>query len=62
MVMTDDCCALMPEALSGIKAVFCLVDKEKVLKSMGWIQYFVLGLKWSLFALHYLQPWVGYDF
>lgn len=38
MVMTDDCCALMPEALSGVKAVFCLVDKEKVLQSIGRIQ------------------------
>lgn len=34
MVMTDDCCALMPEALSGIKAVFCLVDKEQILQSI----------------------------
>lgn len=34
MVMTDDCCALMPEALSGIKAVFCLVDREQILQSI----------------------------
>lgn len=64
MVMTDDCCAFMSEALPGITPVFFLVDKEKVLQSIGWIymrayevfsifsMYFVLGLKWNLFSLH----------
>jgi len=38
MVMTDDYRALMPEALSDIKALFCGVDKKNILQSIGRIQ------------------------
>lgn len=70
MVMTDDCCALMPEALSGLKTVFCLLDKKKVLQSIGWVQWehlrpfhclcfvFCHGTKWSLcFTLPLTLHW-----
>lgn len=38
MVMTDDCGTLMFEALSDVKAVFCLLDKKKVLQFISQIQ------------------------
>lgn len=38
MVMTDDCSTLMYEALSDVKAVFCLLDKKKFLQFISQIQ------------------------
>lgn len=52
MVMADDCWALMPEALSGIKAVFCLIDKEQILQSIDENQCEVFSL-----FLAYILSW-----
>lgn len=42
----------MPEALSGIKAVFCLVDKEQILQSVDQNQCEVFSL-----SLAYILSW-----